>query len=88
MGGVSPPPAADEEEDVALEVELVEMTEVVESVVEGDESVEEPADVDVGGEVVVSMLESGGVVLDVFKETLDYFHTANPTPENIPHLLI
>jgi len=77
VSGVSPPPVADEEEVAALEVELVERTEEEEEedAVEDGESVEEPAGVDVGGEVVASILESEGVVLYAFKGTLD-IHTS------------
>ena len=61
---MSPPPTTGEEEDAALEVELVEVVEeVVEDAVEDGEGVEEPAEVDAGCEVAVSVLDWGGVVL-------------------------
>lgn len=74
MGGESPPPAADDDDDdEALEVELVDMAEEEEEegAVEDGESAEELTDVDVEGEVVVAIPEPTGVVLYVFKETLD-----------------
>jgi len=66
---VSPPPAAGEEEDAALEVEKVEKEGKEEEAAEDVESSEEVANVDLGGGVAIPVLEPGGVVLCIFKET-------------------